>query len=873
MGIRARSRNRLVGPRRATTARSAGTASIGVWDDLTGGVSQRPPHLLEASQGRAQDNGWSSPVTGVGKRRQTDYQHRISTGQITDFYSAIMRVSDTEWYHIIIDNSGSVARLRIMRGDSGVSVEVHGAGLSSATVDGISVVTGTNVSYLWNSANLMQGFSLVNNGPLGLLLNRNAITAMNSALSPDPDPEAIVFVKAADFDTQYEVLLDGSVVGDYTTPTAAGGVIISTEDVAEELKQDIDGNANFTATRVGSTVYVKRTDNGDFDIETQDGRANVFMASFKRKATSVSDLPAKAKNGYLIEIESNPDTDVDNYWVKFVTESGDSYGPGVWEETVAPGIEYALDKTTMPLVIYRAAQDVFFVGPADGTSDSITVGPDTYNYTFPNWGDRTAGDETSVPTPSFVGEAIRDHNFFRSRYVVIGGDSMVTSEVDNVFNFFGDTATAVLETDPIDLRCTSEQTVNLEWVLPYEESVLLFSPNAQFVVTTIDADALTPRTAVVFKMSSIEMNVNLRPKIAGPTIVFSTLESGYTGFREYRYAPGRVAGRTGDNVGEGKNLTFNVPKYIEGTSKVWEVVENKDYFAAISGDNPNHVYVYKYLWGIVNGALAKQQDSWSRWVFGGDVRWLGTIDNDLYLVVTYSDGTYLEKLRPEEVEEQEAANIYLDRRLYFPECNSSGVTTQAVSASYDTATNRTTFTLPYTMQGETIAVVRFSNATEKGLQIGSASTGTDIVCDVDGDFTTADVAVGASYLFLYQFNKPYLPRVSNDRQANVGKLDGRLQIGRWTVNHFRTARYDVIVSRENRPEDSRSEYWARTLDVFNTTIDSADGDGLSTGSFRVPVMSKNTAFDIRVESTSWLPCTISGAEWEGQYSNRSRTVN
>ena len=42
-------------------------------------------------------------------------------------------------------------------------------------------------------------------------------------------------------------------------------------------------------------------------------------------------------------------------------------------ETVKPGISYKLDSNTMPLVFYRAAQDVFFVGPADGATKSQTV--------------------------------------------------------------------------------------------------------------------------------------------------------------------------------------------------------------------------------------------------------------------------------------------------------------------------------------------------------------------------------------------------------------------------------------------------------------------------------------------------------------------
>jgi hypothetical protein len=38
----------------------------------------------------------------------------------------------------------------------------------------------------------------------------------------------------------------------------------------------------------------------------------------------------------------------------------------------------------------------------------------------------------------------------------------------------------------------------------------------------------------------------------------------------------------------------------------------------------------------------------------------------------------------------------------------------------------------------------------------------------------------------------------------------------------------------------------------------------------VPVYAKNTECSVSVESDSWLPLTISGASWEGNYTDRAR---
>jgi hypothetical protein len=67
------------------------------------------------------------------------------------------------------------------------------------------------------------------------------------------------------------------------------------------------------------------------------------------------------------------------------------------------------------------------------------------------------------------------------------------------------------------------------------------------------------------------------------------------------------------------------------------------------------------------------------------------------------------------------------------------------------------------------------------------------------------------------------------------------------------------------------EFRARRLNVANNRLD-VETSHLESGVFRVPVYSENNACRIMVESNSWLPVTITGAAWEGAYSNRSKGV-
>lgn len=838
-------------------------------DTLTQGVSQQPPHLRSVGQGEVQLNGWSSPVDGLCKRRPSQYVGKIVPVPVTDFYLETMPVTDGERYSVFLYPSNGKTRLQILRNGVTCAVDVHGAGLSAVTANGRTEVEGTANSYIHAASGLLESYVFINNGPFGTLLNRTRITALSADTTPATKNEALLFIRGVNYELTYTVTLNGTALPAFTTPKASDASnTISTDIVAQELLTRINAVAGFTATRLGSVIHVKKTDGSDFTVNLSDARAGAFVSSFKTVTPTFSNLPTVAPNGFLLRIDGQPGTSLDDYWVKFVTRDGSAMGEGAWQEAPAPGIQYKLDENTMPLVVYRKAPDVFFVGPADGATRSQTVNGTVHSFTFPKWGERTAGDAVSLPAPSFIGKPIKDHNLFRGRYVVIAGESVVFSETDQIFNFFGDTSAQVLDTDPVDVRAVSETSIDLNWMLPIDESLLVFSSKSQFQVRPADTDVLTPKNAVCLRLSNIEMNPHLRPKIAGPQVIFATDEYGYTGFREYQFFDTQQR-RLGLNLGGSLNITLNVPKYIEGLATVWDVGESLDYLVCSTPKQLKKLYVYKYLWQSGQAGLGKQQASWSEWEFDGEIRWARFFDNQLWLVMTYGDGTYSVTIESEELDDTVNPMVYLDRQIRYPECNSTPQQSNNISAAYDAETKVTTFTLPYQMQGDTDAVVRYDNSRNRALVVGTASSGNQIVCSIRGDWRTDKLTIGRRYWFRYQFTSAYKPSRDQGRQRVIGSLDGRLQVATWTIHHNQSGRYDVVIRRQNRSRDTRHQYWARVLNVENNKLDAAQ-TVLSTGSYRVPVYAKNTECSVSVESDSWLPLTISGASWEGNYTDRAR---
>lgn len=840
-------------------------------DSLIQGVSQQPPHVRVVGQGEEQINGWSSPVEGLTKRNPSRLIARILNKPIQDFYLEMMDVSATEQYSVLIYKDGTDLKLDIHRNGIVPTINLHGTGMTLAgTVAraGTATITIASGAYLYNGSDWFKNYVLINNGPLGLLLNREKVVKMDPAKSSARGTDGLIFIQAVAYEVTYKVSIDGTEVASYTTPKASDtNNKLSTTAVANALATAISSKTGFTAVNEGYVVRVRKDDGTKFDLSVDDGRSGALGRGFTDKVTTLSELPTIAPNGFVVNVQGDPSTDIDDRWIKFTTNDGVAFGDGSWGETIKPGIEYKIDPNTMPLVIYRSAQDVLFIGPADGSTQ--TEGSET--YTFPSWAERTAGDEETVPSPEFINQKIRDHVLFRSRYIVCAGVSVVLSETNDVFNFFQDSSVALTETDPFSLRSSSERSSELNWLLPVDESILAFSQYSQFQVRASDADVLTPITGTILRLSNIQGNPHVRPKLAGPQILFPTDEYGYSHFREFTFFDSTQR-RTGLNLGGSSDITLNIPKYIDGLVTHWDVGETVDTAVTRTAKNKRILYVYKYLWQSGTGGLAKSQASWSKWEFDCNVEWVKFMDNQLWLVLTDANGTYSCTLATDEIEMEDEVQLHLDRLLLYPECNADYQSTNDVTATYDSVTNTTTFVLPYKPGRKVHAVTRLIPAsTEPGLWLGESDDET-IVCSMPGDHTAKSVGFGEEYDFTYEFSNGYLPTRDEARSRVIGSLEGRTQVLRWTLFHFNTGYYQVRVKRKNREFDSVHTFRARFPNVWNNKLNT-ERDFIETGSFRVPVCSRNTDCTITVESSSWLPLVISGASWEGAYSDRNRGAN
>ena len=197
--------------------------------NLINGVSQQPPALRLASQAEEVVNCMSSPVEGLKKRPPLNNVARLFTenkSTVRPFVHMVSRTNAINYIVIIQDGAIKVANL-------------DGTLVTPATPDGVSYL---NVS----SGHPSEQFRVASIADYTFIVNKEKEVAMSTDLSPATitDPTSLVFIKVANYDTEYSVTL-GGVTKTYTTPPAGG----------EQIECSYSQAANSSSVLVNATAH------------------------------------------------------------------------------------------------------------------------------------------------------------------------------------------------------------------------------------------------------------------------------------------------------------------------------------------------------------------------------------------------------------------------------------------------------------------------------------------------------------------------------------------------------------------------------------------------------------------------------------------
>lgn len=789
--------------------------------NLVNGVSQQPYALRLASQCEEQINGHSSVVEGLRKRPGTKHIAKLA-GVADGAYIHIINRDKVEQYVVVIQNGN--LKVFDLEGNEKVVNFPNGKGYLS-------------------SAQPEEHFRCVTVADYTFVLNTEVVVRQGSSTTPSRPFEALFWVKQGSYGAKYTIWV-GDESATYTVPNgseASHATSVTTDNIATQLADGISSKlgTGWTVNRYGSTIHVRKSDGGTFTVRSDDSIGDNGVDVITTTTQRFSDLPARAIDGFTVEITGDQTSSFDNYYVKYDTSSTGSVS-GVWKETIKGGEHDSLNASTMPHALVRNA---------DGT----------FTFKVLDWEKRKVGDLDSNPFPSFVDRRISDVFFHRNRLGFISDENIVFSRAGKYFDFFIGTATAVLDDDPIDIGVSHTKVSILRHAIPFNETLLLFSDKTQFQLGS--AEILTPDTVSVNQTTEYECSLRAKPVGAGRYVYFAVNRGTFAGIREY-YTDEQIESE------DAAEITGHVPKYIPGGVFKIAASGNEDMLAVLTDGSPNEVFIYKFYWS----QNEKLQSSWSRWRFAPGDRILNCdfIESQLILLIERHDGVHLEVMNLESgmTEPNWNIHVHLDSRL----------NEQDVSLTYYEndptleLDNETHVTLPYKLAtDEEVQVVvapggsRVEGVIFNKFTVDNSGTFTKLI--LQGDWRNQPFYIGKPYEFRYRFSTLVIKEEAvGGGQLTIG--EGRIQLRKVTLLFNQSGYFRVEVTPFRR-DTYRYIFSGRVVGSGANLIGRVS---IEDGKFRFPVAAKNDQVTIEIVNDSFLPCFFLSAEWEAFYSIRSQRL-
>ena len=583
------------------------------------------------------------------------------------------------------------------------------------------------------------------------------------------------------------------------------------------------GTKDWSVTQEGYTIALKNPTGTKFAIQVSDDLGGTGLKLTYFEVNESADLPDVCRHGHVVKVVGDAREEADDYYLRFESDSksSDDLSHGRWVECVGYGVSYKFDGSTMPIGLIRESDDTF-------TLKQLT------------WGEREAGDETSNPFPSFTGKTITDVFLFRNRLGFLSGENIIFSESGEYFNFFRTTTAALLDSSPIDVTASTNKVSKLHSALPYNERLIVFSDQTQFV---LDAEPfLSVKTVTLSPANEIDNLTGVKPVVSGNSVYYGFARTGYSGVGELG-----VSVEDADQM-EVTDASGHVPKYIKGNIRKLVSATNNDVICAITDDVTSAtLYVHKYH---TNAQNQKVQAAWFKYTFGTASDYItdiSFIDNTLYMIIRRGGVMFLEALTFED-DEKDASHggtmdyqVLLDHRL----------------SKADTTVNATTITCPsgYVVTAATRLVDENGNIS--GV---SATTGSNVFTYTMAADT--NFFIGVPYTMEYTFSQPFL---KSDKATETG----RYQLQRAYLEYANARSFTVDVTHNPKLVAPNKQTVTSTFatDALQQELISGTAE-LQTGFFPFAIQERNDRLQLVIKNATPYPSDFLSIDYEARAFSR-----
>jgi hypothetical protein len=492
------------------------------------------------------------------------------------------------------------------------------------------------------------------------------------------------------------------------------------------------------------------------------------------------------------------------------------------------------------------------------------------------WTPRLSGTKDTNPGPSVFKTStgalkhvqIKAISVFKNRLWFAAEDGVFSTQLDNIENLFIEDPTNITDTDPIDIRTSSNTYNEIISLTPFRDFLFVNTKgNTQFQLMAGSANELTPTNVMIKPISYYDTNGKIEPQLIGSQLYFYDAEKLYL-----------FVGENSFGYSSAVEVSSTAAGYLPSNYLCATAIPAKDTLAVVDADNPNNIYLYTARFS----GDRVVQSSFYRYILdlpnesqNTEVKSLAAFNNYLYAIV-YNTGRskyfmYRTKISNEDYDIPRLDALAKIKIIPF--------TTTATNwnAKYDTATGLTTFRMPsngYSEQnariilasgwtgtgGEDISYTVFNPAK------GSETTFCELT--VTGNYATADkyIYVGRTYKMHVELSTLFV------RDENNNIIDGVLNLRTGVFRHYKTGNYDIEVVHNGR-QALVSKFTAPRPDLTSLQDTLPLEPYESQGEFVAKIFGQSDTSSISIVSEYPTPCNITNMEFKGKFKQKYTTLS
>jgi len=509
-------------------------------------------------------------------------------------------------------------------------------------------------------------------------------------------------------------------------------------------------------------------------------------------------------------------------WYKSISTSNQPW----YERVVTPMSQSTYDPATMPIRITQTGDTTFTVSQIP-------------------WKGRLSGDGNTNPPATFVGKAVSDICLHRNRLWIAAGENIVGSQAGDYYNFWANSFTSVIDSDPIDLQLGSAQVSKVSHIVPYNKAIVVFTNgNQQFEIRA--REALTPTTVAIIPSTAYSSPSKAKPIIVGSSLYWASNKGAFSQVYEYISDDAAVQSTATDVTSHVETYIIKDIAYISATSASDVLV---------MGDGiSNAMYLCFMFWQ----GERKLQNSWCKFVpaddgSSGKVLSANIFGDTLYMVHDTDGCLRINKIIMRYVDSYPS---------YLPRIDSM----RQETGTWTKGLQETEWLVDYNSQIDTIFLGSEWGA-EEGVYLTPSSVTGDLaggsIVKVSGKYDSYPVWIGCSFNANVELSRQFV------RDREQVPIVGALQLKSANISHRNTGYFTFEVDPEISPAAIRvMTYTPKTVGSTFIASENALSDK-DTDAFKV--MGNSAGITMNIKSNHPSPMNITSIEFATNFVERKTT--